>query len=137
MIPLKMWNSLPQYKREKIIRLTYVGITEDYLKELSQEYHHNFNYDNNFQQNNLGNVPQMNSMSQNNMMNQNQMSNVPQMDGMSQNNMINQNQMSNVNNQQQVNMIKQKLNKAHKINLRKKKKLHMTKKKVAVLSVVA
>lgn len=45
MIPLKMWNSLPQYKREKIIRLTYVGITEDYLKELSQEYHHNFNYD--------------------------------------------------------------------------------------------
>ena len=117
----------------------------------------NFNYDNNFQQNNLGNVPQMNGMSQNNMMNQNQMSNVPQMndmsqnnmmgqnqmsnvpqmDGMSQNNMINQNQMSNVNNQQQVNMIKQKLNKAHKINLRKKKKLHMTKKKVAVLSVVA
>ena len=47
MIPLKMWNSLPQYKREKIIRLTYVGITEDYLKELSREYHHNFNYDDN------------------------------------------------------------------------------------------
>ncbi len=47
MIPLKMWNSLPQYKREKIIRLTYVNIPEYYLKELVQEYHHNFNYDDN------------------------------------------------------------------------------------------
>ena len=44
MIPLKVWNSLPQYKRRKIVKLTYQGIDDSFLDELSQEYHHNFEY---------------------------------------------------------------------------------------------
>lgn len=44
MIPLKVWNNLPLYKRKKILRLTYLGIDDSFLEELSQEYHHNFEY---------------------------------------------------------------------------------------------
>ena len=44
MIPLKVWNSLPAYKRRKIVKLVYQGIDDSFLEELSQEYHHNFEY---------------------------------------------------------------------------------------------
>lgn len=44
MIPLKVWNNLPAYKRRKIVKLVYQDMNDSFLEELSQEYHHNFEY---------------------------------------------------------------------------------------------
>ena len=41
MITLKTWNSLPQYKRKKAIRIIFGNMSDWYIENMSQEWHHN------------------------------------------------------------------------------------------------
>ena len=46
MITLKEWNSLPQNKREKIASIVFNNMPEDMKRDLSKEFHHNFDWNN-------------------------------------------------------------------------------------------
>ena len=41
MIALKTWNSFPQYKRKKAIKIIFGNMPDWYIENMSQEWHHN------------------------------------------------------------------------------------------------
>lgn len=45
MLPLKVFNSLPQNKREQIVRIVYGNMSEDFITKHSAPFHHNFNHE--------------------------------------------------------------------------------------------
>lgn len=44
MITKKFWNSLSPAKRKGIVDVVFFNMSEDFRKELSKEFHHNFDY---------------------------------------------------------------------------------------------
>ena len=45
MITKKIWNSLSECRRRSIAEFVFYNMSEEFRKEASKEFHHNFNYE--------------------------------------------------------------------------------------------
>ena len=45
MIPLKLFNSLPLNNRKQIARIVFGHMSTDFINQMSEPFHHNFDYD--------------------------------------------------------------------------------------------
>lgn len=45
MIPLKLFNNLPRSVRKDIAAVVYNKMSEEFINEMTEPFHHNFDYD--------------------------------------------------------------------------------------------
>lgn len=45
MLSLKVYNSLPYTKRRHLARIVFRYMSDEFIEDMAQPFHHNFNYD--------------------------------------------------------------------------------------------